>query len=102
MPCRYSSRVGKPTDEAPREVEASIDALYQLPLDQFTSERNALAASLKKSGGKESAARVKALTKPNTTAWAVNQVWWKHRDRFEAMLEAGAAQRKAHLALAQG
>ena len=28
--------------------------------------------------------------------------WWQHRDRFQAMLDAGAAQRKAHVAWAQG
>ena len=94
--------MAKVQDDSPREVEASIDALFQLPLDQFTAERNSLAASLKKSGDKAAAERVKALTKPNTTAWAINQVWWKHRDRFEALIDAGAAQRKAHLALAQG
>jgi hypothetical protein len=94
--------VARANNPSAGEVEESIDSLFQLPLDQFTAERNALAATLKKAGDKAAAERVKALTKPNTTAWAINQVWWKHRDRFEAMLDAGAAQRKAHLALAQG
>jgi hypothetical protein len=91
-----------PADAGNRELETAIDALYQGPLDQFTAERNALAASLKKSGDKVSAERVKALAKPSSTAWAVNQAWWHHRDRFQAMLDAGAAQRKAHIAFAQG
>lgn len=94
--------MAKPSDASSRELDASIDALYQVPLDRFTAERNALAAALKKNGDKDAAEYVKGLTKPSTTAWAVNQVWWRHRDRFQAMLEAGAAQRKAHLAYAQG
>src|SRR5262245_12137426 len=99
---RYASRVPNPPHAALGELEASIDALYKLPLDQFTAERNALAAALKKAGDKPAAERVKTLTKPNTTAWAINQVWWTHRGRFQAMLDAGEAQRRAHIALAQG
>jgi len=84
------------------DLEAAIDALYQGSLDLFTSERNALAASLRRAGDKASADRVKALVKPSATAWAVNQVWWQQRDRFQAMLDAGVAHRSAHLAWAQG
>jgi hypothetical protein len=90
-----------PADPAP-EIEPAIDALYQSPLDRFTAERNALAAALKQRGDKAGAARVKGLAKPTLTAWAMNQVWWRHRERFAAMLEAGAAQRQAHLSFAQG
>jgi hypothetical protein len=89
-------------DTGERELEAAIDGLYQVPLERFTSERNALAASLKQTGDKASAERVKALAKPSSTAWAVNQAWWHHRGRFQAMLDAGAVQRKAHVAFAQG
>jgi hypothetical protein len=85
-----------------RDLDVAIDALYQVPLDRFTADRNALAASLKKAGDKAAAEHVKALTKPSATAWAVNQVWWRHRDRFQAMLDAGAAQRTAHVAWARG
>jgi hypothetical protein len=94
--------MAKSADPADRELETAIDALYQGPLDGFTAARNALAASLKKSGDKASAERVKTLAKPSSTAWAINQAWWQHHDRFQAMLDAGAAQRKAHVAWAQG
>jgi hypothetical protein len=94
--------MAKSADTAGRELEKAIDALYQGPLEGFTAARNNLVASLKKSGDKPSAERVKALTKPSATAWAVNQAWWQHRDRFQAMLDAGAAQRKAHIAWSQG
>ena len=84
------------------ELEDAIDRLYQGPLDSFTAERNQLAATLKKGGDAPAAERVKALAKPSATAWAVNQAWWQHRDRFQAMLDAGAAQRRAHVAFAEG
>ena len=92
----------KSADAGSPDVEASIDALYRGALDRFTADRNALAATLKKAGDKVSAERVKALAKPSSTAWAVNQAWWQHQDRFQAMLDAGAAQRKAHVAWTQG
>jgi hypothetical protein len=54
-----------------RGLDARIDQLYQLPLEEFTSARNALA----KDAGAD-AARVRALTKPPIAAWAVNQLHW--------------------------
>jgi hypothetical protein len=96
---RYAVAVARSADS---DLESSIDALYQAPLEQFTADRNALAASLKKTGAKAEAERVKALAKPSTTAWAINQVWWRQRSRFQTMLDAGEAQRKAHVAWAQG
>jgi len=86
----------------PFDLESAIDGLYQVPLERFTAERNALAAALKKAGDKAAAERVKALAKPSVTAWAVNQVWWAEPARVEALLAAGGAERAAHLALAAG
>lgn len=93
--------MAKPAD-GDVELDEAIDRLYQGPLDRFTAERNLLAATLKKGGAAAAAATVKALAKPSATAWAVNQVWWQHRDRFTALLEAGRAQRHAHVAWAEG
>ena len=60
---------------ARRPLDDQIDRLYQLPLDEFTSARNALA----KEAGPEAAA-IKRLEKPNTAAWAINQLFWKDRE----------------------
>jgi hypothetical protein len=42
---------------------------------------------------------VKELTKPSAVAWAVNQLYWRDRERFEslaqAMAELASAQREA-------
>ena len=79
-------------------IEADIDALYQLPLAEFTAARNALAARLKKAGRAEEAERVKALAKPPLTAWTVNQLYWKKRDPFDRLLAAGERFRTAQTA----
>ena len=57
--------------------------------------RNALAAQLKKKGRGEDAALVKALAKPPVSAWAVNQLYWNHRETFEQLLAAGERFHKA-------
>src|SRR6185503_12426637 len=68
------------------ELESDLDALFQLPLTEFTGARNALAAQLKKSGRGDEAARVKALPKPPVSAWAVNQLYWNHREAFDRLI----------------
>ena len=71
------------------ELETDLDALFTLPLTEFTGERNALAARLKKSGRSDEATVVKALAKPPVSAWAVNQLYWNHRETFDQLLAAG-------------
>jgi hypothetical protein len=84
------------------DLDSQIDAVYELPLDGFVEARNALAATLRKAGRKDDAARVRDLDKPSVTAWAVNQVWWKHRRTFEAMLDAGTRLRDVQQASLKG
>ena len=81
---------------ATRTAEA-IEALYRLPLDEFTAARNALA----KRSGSDGAA-IRALTKPPLAAWAVNQLYWKDRDQYEDLVRAAEEMRKAHKAVIQG
>lgn len=71
------------------KLEVEIDALFQLPLAEFTLERNTLAARLKKEGRKNDAERVKLLNKPSVSAWAVNQLYWEHRDAFDQLIATG-------------
>jgi hypothetical protein len=72
-----------------------IDALFKLPLGEFTPARNALAARLKKAGEQAEADAVKALPKPSVPAWVVNQLYWQHREAFDRLLEAGDRFRKS-------
>ena len=81
---------------------SDIDELFRLPPGEFTAARNALVARLKKSGHDEEAARVRMLPKPPASAWAVNQVYWRHRKPFDQLLAAGEKFRKAQAAQLAG
>ncbi len=80
------------------DLETDINALFELPLSEFTGARNALAAQLKKSGRGDEAALVKALAKPPVSAWAVNQLYWNHREAFDQLLASGERFHKAQTA----
>ena len=84
--------------ETKGKLEDDVDALYRLPLAEFTAARNALAARLKKAGRgdeKAEADRVKALVRPSISAWAVNQLYWKHREAFDRLIATGERFRHA-------
>jgi hypothetical protein len=74
-----------------------LDRLYQLPLDEFTAARNALA---KDAGTK--AGPIRALTKPPLPAWAVNQLYWRDRRTWDALIEAAENLRRANKAVLSG
>ena len=78
-----------------KQAGDEVDHLFQIPLSQFTSARNTLAAKLKKEGDGERADRVKTLGKPSISAWVVNQLYWRHRKAFERLLAAGDQFRNA-------
>jgi len=82
---------------APRRLETEIDQLYQLPLGEFTAARNSLA----RTAGAD-AAEVRQLAKPPIAAWAVNQLYWKRRDVYDALIEASTAVRKTHKTILGG
>jgi hypothetical protein len=84
------------------DVTSEIDALFQLPLTEFTAARNALAGRLKKAGQAEAAERVKGMPKPPATAWTVNQLYWRHAAGIEALLDVGERFRKAQAAQLAG
>ena len=65
-----------------------LDALYGLPLDEFTQARNDLARRLRAERKPEDAAEVSALRKPSAAAWVVNQLVRGRRDDVRALLAA--------------
>ena len=85
-----------------KNIENEIDALFALPLADFTGARNALAARLKKDGRTNDAERVKSLQKPPVSAWAVNQLYWRHREAFDRLLATGEQFRKAQTSQLSG
>lgn len=77
------------------KLEDDIDALFRLPLSDFTSARNTLAAELKQQGRRNDADRVKLLAKPSISAWTVNQLYWDHREAFNQLMATGKRLRPA-------
>ena len=76
-------------------LDDEIDSLFRLPLAEFTSARNTLAARLKKEGRSNDADRVKLLAKPSISAWAVNQLYFNHRKAYDLLMATGKRLRPA-------
>jgi hypothetical protein len=84
-------------------LDNEIDALFGLPLEEFTAARNKLAQRLKKAGDREGAELVQGVGKPSVAAWTINQLARQDRPAVQALLDAGAAVRKEQgRALARG
>ena len=66
-------------------LDSEIARLYQLPLADFTSARNALA---KQAGAR--APEVRALQKPPVAAWAINQLFWQTAMTYDRLIGAAA------------
>lgn len=78
----------------PKDDEA-LDELYQLPLDEFTAARNALA---KESGDNA----IKKLEKPTLPAWAVNQLYWGQRKLYDELIKTSTQVRTAYKKMLAG
>jgi hypothetical protein len=81
------------------DLDVELERLYRGPLDEFTPARNDLVKQLRKLGSKTDADRVRILPKPTPSAWAVNVLFDRDREKMEELLAAGkrarAAQREA-------
>src|SRR4051794_40045317 len=75
--------------------DPEIDALFRLPLAEFTAARKALAARRKKSGRADDAERVRSLAKPPAPAWAVNQLYWENPKAVDQLIAVTERVRKA-------
>ena len=75
----------------------TVASLFQVPLDQFVTERKRLAGELKAAGDKDGAARLAKLARPPISAWAVNQLWWHARAALEALFETAGRLRDGKL-----
>jgi len=78
-------------------LDTEIDRLYQLPLNEFTAARAALA---KTAGAK--AGEVRTLAKPSLPAWAVNQLYFRDRAAYDRLTATADALRRAHKAVLEG
>ena len=71
------------------EVDAALDRLYGVPLDEFVAQRKAISAELRAAGRREGARLVAKATKPSVSAWAVNQLARRNRPAVDELLAAG-------------
>ncbi|MEA2145635.1 MAG: hypothetical protein QOG59_1222 [Solirubrobacteraceae bacterium] len=76
-------------------AEAQIDALYELPLEEFTPARNQLAQRLRRNGERERSEEVKRLRKPTLAAWTLNQLRRRQPEVVSGLLDAGMQLRQA-------
>lgn len=77
------------------DLDDELARLYRGPLEGFTAARNELAKQLRKLGRGEDADRVRALAKPPPSAWAVNALFERDREKMDALLAAGKKARAA-------
>ena len=80
-----------------KPVDQAAELLYGLPLDEFTTARNAAAKELRDRGLKAEAEEVKAFAKPTVPAWAVNQLGRRRHADLDELLDAATAAREAQL-----
>ncbi|HKY20439.1 MAG TPA: hypothetical protein VJM31_04395 [Vicinamibacterales bacterium] len=81
-----------------RNLQAKIDELYRLPLEEFTQARNALARTLSGRDKKD----VSSLAKPSLPAWVINQTYFRDPPTYKALIDAAEKLRSAHRAALSG
>lgn len=70
-------------------MDAELDELYAVALDDFTATRNAIVKRLKAAGRTDDAAEIAALKKPVASAWIVNQLARTSAPTVARLIEAG-------------
>jgi valyl-tRNA synthetase len=77
------------------DLHSIAHELYGLPLAEFIETRDAWAATERKGGDEQLAKDVRALRKPNATAWAVNLIARTVPDLLEELVDLGDQLRQA-------
>jgi hypothetical protein len=86
----------------PIDVDKEIDRLYGVAPSEFVAERRRIERALRDEGRRKEADDVKALAKPTTAAWIVNQLAREHRRDVDRLLAAGEGLRAAQRAAVAG
>ena len=90
------------TTAVPPDLDKELDRLYGVPPDEFVTERQKIERQLRDEGRKDEAVEVKALAKPTTAAWVVNQLARAKRPDVDRLLAAGEQLRTAQGAALAG
>jgi hypothetical protein len=77
------------------DLDSVTDELYALPPGEFTATRNERAKRARADGDRELAEQIKALDKPTTSAWLVNQLARQLGDQLEPLIDLGRELREA-------
>ncbi|NIZ92835.1 hypothetical protein [Kineococcus rubinsiae] len=90
--------------ESDAEPDAALDEvaeeLYGLAPEEFTAARDRRAKEARTAGDRDLATSVRALRRPSTAAWAVNQLVRRHPDVVDQLGALGSRLREAQLSLA--
>ena len=74
-------------------MDAAVDRLQAIPLEDFVDERKRLAKELRSAGDREGAAELAKLPKPTPPAWALNHFAREQPDAMGAWLDVAEALR---------
>jgi len=77
--------------------DEAVSVLYQAAPKAFVAERKRLSTALEAAGDAEGAMRLAKLARPPLSAWVVNQLFWRARDSFDALLAAAKRLRDGDL-----
>jgi hypothetical protein len=78
-------------------LKEALATLATVPPKEFTQQRDALAARLRKAGDTTTAAKVKARRVPTVPVWVVNRLAIEHPDDVQALIAAAERVRAAQL-----
>ena len=73
------------------DLDAELDGLYQLSLQDFVARRDELARRLRDEGERASAENVKRLRKPTVAVWLVNRLSHERELDVQRLTKAGEA-----------
>jgi hypothetical protein len=91
-----------PDRSAAIDEQAVLDELYGLRPEGFTAARTRHATRARQAGDRALAARLTALRRPTSAAWASNQLVRAHPEQVEPILRLGEGLRRAHRELDGG
>lgn len=86
----------------PDAIEHTIDALYGLPLSEFTPARDAAAKARRAEKDREGAERLRQLRKPNLVAWSINRARRAEPAAVDELISAGDRLQEAQRQLVSG
>jgi hypothetical protein len=86
----------------PLDVDKQLDRLYGVPPEEFVGERRRIERELREEDRRGEADEVKALAKPTTAAWVVNQLAREKKADVDRLLAAGERLRTAQRAAVAG